>query len=786
MAATADADMSADPNKVRFGEVAQRLADNGYAPLPLIWGEKRPPIKDWQNYQYAPSDVKRHARCGVGILGGRGVVGVDIDILRQDLAAELDELAVTTLGKAPKRIGKAPKCLRLYRIEETFGKIQTPMYRWPDDPPVSQERGGFKGHKIEILAEGQQFVAFNNHPDTGRPYTWNGAGSPLEINREDLPLITKEQAQAFVNECERRMIAAGATRIGKLDTIDTEGDHASHKRPLADDPDECRLALAAIPNDNEEYDEYVKVMHAVKGALGDEGLDAFQEWSKKSAKHDEATNVDVWRRTHPSKIGAGTIYHMAQKAGWRPLRTTDEGNGIRLYQALGADMRWVWERRCFYYWDGNKWRPDKSGQRIMRRAKRALDCIWDELKGEMSDAERKALSKHALESKNRRRLNDAIDMLKSEGDTEMSTADFDADPWLLGVENGTVNLRSGEFYPGKREDYISMSAGCAFDAEATCTRWEKFVNEIMGGDLHLVEYLQRCIGYTLTASTRDQCFLFLWGPQGSNGKSTCMAVLGDLLGEYAQELPTATLAEGTRMFANANTPEFAKLKGARLAQVNEVPESMRFSTATIKDMTGGDRVTACAKYEDPISFYPAFKIVIRGNNQPSFSSSDKAFIRRLIAIPFTQQFAASNCDVDLPGKLRAELPGILNWGIKGCIEWQRRGLHVDVPKAVSETTDEWVKAQITFEDFVNDRCEILDDDDCWCEPTPIYRAYTDWFRGQPGMRMSQKQFKQCLAKYGQEKGLGLNLDWSKKVGKQPVRAYRGIKVVFQAAEGRDF
>jgi hypothetical protein len=303
-----------EPNNARFGETAQRLADNGYSPLPLIWGKKNPPIKRWQKYQFAPDDAKRHSQCGTGILCGQGVVGVDIDILRQDMAAAFDELAVATLGKAPKRIGKAPKCLRLYRIDEQFGKIQTPMYRWPDDPPVDNKPGGFKGHKIEVLADGQQFVAYNNHPDTGRPYTWNGAGSPLEINRDDLPLITKEQAQLFVNECERRMVAAGATRIGKLDKIDTSDSHIPNKKALADDPDACRAVLATIPNADEEYDHFIKVMHATKAALGEEGLEAFLDWSRKSKKHNEEESISYWRRAKPTGIGAGTLYYLAQDA----------------------------------------------------------------------------------------------------------------------------------------------------------------------------------------------------------------------------------------------------------------------------------------------------------------------------------------------------------------------------------------------------------------------------------------------------------------------------------------
>jgi hypothetical protein len=148
----------------RFGEIAARLVDNGYQPLPIIYGEKRPAITvDWPSYAYTDGDEEIYAKCGTGLLCGR-IIGLDIDVRAPALADELDAMAVDLFGVAPCRIGAAPKRLRVYAVDgDEFGKIQTRGFRLPGDLPED------KLHRVEILARGNQFVSYNRHPDTQRP-----------------------------------------------------------------------------------------------------------------------------------------------------------------------------------------------------------------------------------------------------------------------------------------------------------------------------------------------------------------------------------------------------------------------------------------------------------------------------------------------------------------------------------------------------------------------------------------------------------------------------------------
>jgi hypothetical protein len=133
------------------------------------------------------------------------VVGFDIDVLDSDLVEQLVARIERTLGASPlNRIGRAPKILLVYRPDQPFAKVQTPELFFPD---------GTKA-KVELLADGQQFVADGIHPDTSEPYRWT-EGTPADVPLEELPIITEEQAHSIIAEAELVLRLAGATEKEK-------------------------------------------------------------------------------------------------------------------------------------------------------------------------------------------------------------------------------------------------------------------------------------------------------------------------------------------------------------------------------------------------------------------------------------------------------------------------------------------------------------------------------------------------------------------------------------------
>ncbi len=276
--------------------------------------------------------------------------------------------------------------------------------------------------------------------------------------------------------------------------------------------------------------------------------------------------------------------------------------------------------------------------------------------------------------------------------------DFDADPWLLNTAGGVVDLRTGNLRPHQPTDLFTKVTAVAPGGK--CPRWRRFLRQVTGGDRELIRYLQRFIGYTLTGSTREHAFIFLWGP-GGNGKSVLLETLRSVLGDYAT-VAMADVFLATR--TEQHSTNVAALRGARLVVVPEIEENREWAESRIKSMTAGDRVTARAMRGDPFEFTPAFKLWIAGNQRPALRNPDEAMKRRMNMVPMT--FRPKKVDEELAEKLKAEWPGILAWAIEGCRAWQREGLKP--PKVVTEATEEYFIQQDTIRNWFVERCEMVE------------------------------------------------------------------------------
>jgi putative DNA primase/helicase len=298
-----------------FGDTAARLQANGYRPVPILPGKKNPAVGQWLSYEYRDDHAQRFAGCGVGVLTGSGYLAVDIDVREPDAAAKLEALADEHLGKAPRRIGQPPKSALLYRIDSAAPYMATGRYRFPDDKP------GEKPHRVEVLGTGKQVVAFGEHPDTHRPYQWNGSGDPLSVSVADLPRVTEAALREFLAEADALLVQFGERISGRTlmaaDYLEAERAESTLGRRAAD-PELFRAALAWLPNDYDR-DGWVRLAHSVKAALGDDGWPEFERWCQKSPSYTGRDTRRVWDSLKPGHIGAGTLLHEAQARGWKQL-----------------------------------------------------------------------------------------------------------------------------------------------------------------------------------------------------------------------------------------------------------------------------------------------------------------------------------------------------------------------------------------------------------------------------------------------------------------------------------
>lgn len=378
------------------------------------------------------------------------------------------------------------------------------------------------------------------------------------------------------------------------------------------------------------------------------------------------------------------------------ISDTDIANGARLATRHGENLRFTVERG-WHAWDGRRWQCDEKMVSIQGLAKETARSIFDEIK---SSPDPKSMFAHARRSQSKKSVEAMIWLARSEPGIAARITDFDANGWLLNLANGTLELRTGELRPHRRDDLISNLVNINFDPNAECELWDAFLWRVLDRNDDLYAYLRRFVGYLLVGDTSDQSLHFLYG-LGANGKSVFCEVLMRLLGEYAVAVsPDLIMFKKHHGIPN----DVARLRGVRAALMNETSQGARFDEAKLKDLTGGDTLTARFLNQEFFDFHPTHRLLIRGNHKPAIHGTDDGIWRRLRLVPFTVSIPPDEQDRDLLRKLEAELPGILNWALQGCREWQANGLKP--PAIVADAVAAYRDESDTLGRFVAECCQV--------------------------------------------------------------------------------
>jgi len=423
---------------------------------------------------------------------------------------------------------------------------------------------------------------------------------------------------------------------------------------------------------------------------------------------------------------------------------TDTGAGRALVALHGRDLRYV-HGQGYRVWNGRAWASDETGC-VMGYAKATASAMLKAAADIGNGAIRAKAVRWALGAHGRYRLQAMIDLAASEPGIAVAADRFDRDPWLLNAINGTLDLRTGELRPHDRGHMITKIVGAVYDAAATCPTWESFLNRIMAGNRDLIAFLHRAIGYALTGRTTEQCLFVLHGG-GSNGKSTLINVVLELLGDYARQAPPDAFLSRR---ADGHPTAIAGLQGRRFVAAVETDEGRRLGEALVKGLTGGDRVSARLLYQDYRDFTPEFKLWLALNHLPTIRGTDHAIWRRVRVIPFTVTIPDSEQDKALPDKLRAELPGILAWAVRGCLAWQREGL--GTPPDVSDATARYRQEQDALGRFLDEM--YVRQEGAVVPKGPFYSDYAAWCKASGEIPASQRVVSERMT----ERGLGARRD----------------------------
>lgn len=396
------------------------------------------------------------------------------------------------------------------------------------------------------------------------------------------------------------------------------------------------------------------------------------------------------------------------------------------------------------------WLPDPVEQLTQLAAAMMRSRQRDALA--LSGDKKKAAIAWAIKGEQRNRLTSAQVLARSVPPIADPGDNWDQEPFLLGVQNGVVDLRTGEFRKAEALDRITMRVRVPFDAAAECPLWldtlaaifapTALTHDLVIGNQSqiMTDFMQRAVGYSITGDCREECCFFTWG-EGCNGKGTVMNTLGWLLGDYTDDMPYSTLEKQDR--GNAIPSDVAKLVGKRFITCSEVNE-FDLNEARLKALTGRDPITARFLHHDWFTFQPVCKIWIATNNKPNIIGQDDGIWRRIHLIPFAQKFEGRE-NKQLKDQLRAELPGILNWIIQGSRIWLAEGLNP--PELVKSATTAYRHESNPLTPFIDSCC--YRDDHLRLQAGPAFEAYTKFCQGEQvdsWKRLSDKRFAKEMRK----------------------------------------
>jgi P4 family phage/plasmid primase-like protien len=695
----------------------------------------------WREWTCDLADVREWARWGanVGLRADR-FPGVDIDCKDEQLAQVIEDVAKAELGNAPVRVGNPPKRLLMYRTDEPFTRMRLYLSK------------GDAKHLVEILGVGQQYIIDGTHPTTLRSYGWDCDPAHPAMR---LPTITKAQAGAFLAKVQEVVEGLGwlCTRREGGDAV-RRSDQSSLEAPSID---ELRTVVSLIPNSEAMFpgwDEFVKMLHAVRAAAGpdeEDGFDIFMEWAARwelhGARHTDSNDPDayraLWRRTHgPYAVGWSWLAEQARPYGYNdadfptegeaPARNdelpsapflSDQWLASKVVESAMGVLRYSPSQDIWYVWNKGRWQPDAE-MLAEDTVKLELRRVADKIARMGADEKEKA--KWLGEARgicSGGKVTTVARLVQSDRAIAISQELLDFDPWLLNTPGGIIDLKTGAMQPHDADQLCTRMTSVAPTA-GEAPLWQRFLAEATGGDAELQGYLKRLAGYALTGSTREQQFSFIYGP-GGNGKGVFINALTGILGSYYRDSPMDTFIASN---SDRHPTELAALAGARLVTASETDADKRWDEAKLKRLTGGDPITARHMREDFFTYIPQFKLIFIGNYKPEIRNLDKAVRRRTHLVPF--MVTPAQVDQELGAKLRQEYPAILAWMIEGCLEWQLTGLNP--PASVREATDDYFDESDPFSQWLAECTEPAEGDEAWVPLLELFDSWKEWSNRRGG------------------------------------------------------
>lgn len=506
----------------------------------------------------------------------------------------------------------------------------------------------------------------------------------------------------LVYELDDLLLRLGVSVDAPVASTSTEVAFTANSRP--DTPVNVaalRKALLRVDANCSRAD-WIKALCSIKAHCFVEGEQIAREWSATSSeKYNAEQFTKDWNSlSAKGSVTSSTIYWLAgPEAEACPDPSTDDGLACRFSEWLGG--RVMHARGEWHCWTGAYWKPDGgSVERLLKvfakeYARQALDDFMRNPEDSKSKANKRA-SLRLLDVPKQTNVLSSLRVLLRVDDENL-----DADPFLLCVPNGQVDLRVGELLAPDSAQRHTRCAGVPFEPNSECPQWLHFLDETFQHDKAVIDYVQRWFGYMMSGSVQEEKLLFGFGT-GRNGKSVLANVLAHIMGTYCGQADSSLLTGGRRD-SGAASPEIVRLAGLRVALLNETQVGEKWDDHRIKSLVSTEKVVARNLYGAPFAFNPTAKLFVRGNNRPQIADTSDGMWRRLVLLDFPNRLSVQQVDMGLETRLKGEGSGILAWAVRGFLGWQTQGLAT--PHCVGAAVESYRGVEDVIREWIEDRLD---------------------------------------------------------------------------------
>lgn len=430
----------------------------------------------------------------------------------------------------------------------------------------------------------------------------------------------------------------------------------------------------------------------------------------------------------------------AQAAAELAADLTDTGNGVWFAATVGSDGRYIGDLKTWLTYDGRVWTPKANTVALTGRAVELMEVA----SGDIGSAD---FAEHVKRSKavptRRHMLEAAIAHLNVYSD------EFDQHRSLLNVANGTLDVHTGELRPHNREDYLTKLVEIDYDADATCPNFERWLDDVTSvkndaGEWspspELREYCELLMGAALEARSGLRRFFYLLGPKGT-GKSTFARILHALLGSYAAATDFAALCQSKgNDGGNGPSPALARLRGLRLVTASEASTSMRLDAARIKQLIGGDAITARQLHQDLTEFRFEATLLMFGNEMPRMIGDDSIW-EKFKPIPFEHPIEVEDADFE-ERELLPELPGILALAVRANQRLREARYRIVDPPQVAALRESERREQSPIQEFFGECLRVKAS--AAVEHKALWPIYTAWCEQNEKFKLHERTFFKTL------------------------------------------